>query len=76
MVELWQTSSQRLPQHCHVIINTEPETTKKLKKLAEAKGVKALDKRVLENKGFAVLDLKDAKSVSPMVEDFLKNIDP
>ena len=61
---------------CHVIVNTESETTEKIKKLAEAKGVKALDKRILEDKSFAVLDLKDAKSVSPMVEDFLKNIDP
>ena len=61
---------------CHVIVNTESETTEKIKKLAEAKGVKALDKRILEDKSFAVLDLKDAKNISSMVEDFLKNIDP
>ena len=61
---------------CHIIVNTEPETTEKIKKLAEAKSVTALDKRTLEDRGFAVLDLKDAKSVSSTVEDFLKNIDP
>ena len=61
---------------CHIIVNTELETTKKIKKLAEAKGVTALDKQALEDTSFAVLDLKDAKSVSSTVENFLENIDP
>ena len=59
---------------CDIILDTEPETTEKIKKIAEVKSITAFDKRAPEDRGSAVLDLKDTKSVSPVVEHFLENI--
>ena len=59
---------------CNIILDTEPETTEKIKKMAEVKSMAAFDQRVPEDWGSAVLDLKDAKNVSSAVEHFLENI--
>ena len=61
---------------CDIIVDTDSETTEKIKKLARAKRITALDKRANEDRGAAVLDLKDATNISSMVEDFLENTDP
>ena len=57
--------------NCDIIIDTACKTSEKIKRLARAYKINALDKSMLNDTAPSVLDLKDATNISPMVEKFL-----
>ncbi|MBM10393.1 MAG: hypothetical protein CMF69_12660 [Magnetovibrio sp.] len=59
--------------HCDIIIDMERGTSEKIKKLAKACNITAVDKAALNDLTSAVLDLKRATNVSLIVKDFLEN---
>ncbi len=61
--------------YCDIIIDMERGTSEKIKKLAKACNINALDKKALKDLAPAVLDLKNATNVSLIVEEFLENTD-